>query len=152
MPTITESDIDAEYWATSEDVRDEFQLEIGNRDPDFGRRITAATRRVRAWYKDAAGEAAPAAPPPLLRDATALLAASLAHQAFSQNISGDNEGDQRHVFLEDAAKDTFEDWLKAADLEPGDDTADAAGDRVRGKSGVIGGASNSPIHRDRRGD
>jgi hypothetical protein len=146
MATITESDLGGEYWATSRDVRDEFQLEVGNRDPDFERRITAATRRVQAWYHDAAGKSPPADPPALLRDATALLAASLAHQAFSQNISGDNERDERHVFLEDAARDTFDDWLKQADLEPGADTADP-GDITRGRSGVIGGTTDSPIHR-----
>ena len=149
MATITESDIGADYWATSEDVRDEFQLEVGNRDPDFDRRIKKATRRLRAWYQDDIEEPAPADPPALLRDATALLAASLAHQAFSQNISGDNDNDQRHVFLEDSARDTYQDWLKTVDLENDADDADTTGDRIGGKSGVIGGASNSPIHRDR---
>ena len=147
MSTIQEDDLGPDYWCTSEDVRDDFQLEIRNREPDFDRRIQRATRRVRARYEDAAGQDAPEQPPDLLRDATALLAASLAHQAFSQNISGDNQGDQRHVFLEDTAWDTFEDWKSQADLDPGDESTGDASDTVTGKSGVIGGRSNSPIER-----
>jgi hypothetical protein len=147
MPTITDSDLGSTYWCTSEDVRDDFQLEIRNREPDFDRRIQRATRRVRAWYEDAAGQEAPNTPPALLRDATALMAASLAHQAFSQNISGDNGGDQRHVFLEDAAQDTFEDWKDQADLDPGSEPKGDASDTITGQSGVIGGRDRSPIYR-----
>jgi len=147
MAEVTEADLGADNWATTADVRDEFQIEIGNREPDFVKRIEQATRRVRAWYQDAAGEAAPDQPPDLLRDATALLAASLAHQAFSQNVSGDNDGDQRSVFLEDAAYDTFDDWKVTADLDAESGSTGVASDRITGRSGVIGGDNNSPIER-----
>jgi hypothetical protein len=147
MAEVTEDDLGADRWTTTEDVRDEFQIEVGNREPDFVKRIEQATRRVRAWYKDAAGEEPPDDPPALLRDATALMAASLAHQAFSQNISGDNDGDQRHVFLEDSAHDTFDDWVIDADLDAESGTSGVASDSITGQSGVIGGESNSPIER-----
>lgn len=145
MSTITEADLSVQYWCTSEDVRDEFQLEINNREPDFERRIEKATRRLQAWYEDAAGTDPPADPPDLLRDATALLAASLAHQAFSQNIAGQNQEDQRHVFLEDAARDTFDDWKVTADLDPESEPSGAASDTVQGLSGTING--DNPIYR-----
>lgn len=147
MPEVTDADLGADYWTTTEDVRDEFQLEIGNREGDFQKRIEQATRRVRAWYKDAAGEGPPDQPPALLQDATALMAASLAHQAFSQNIQGDNDGDQRHVFLEDSARDTFDDWVVDADLDAESGASGVASDSITGKSGVIGGDVNSPIER-----
>lgn len=147
MAEVTEDDLGADRWTTTEDVRDEFQIEVGNREPDFVKRIEQATRRVRAWYKDAAGDEPPDDPPDLLRDATALLAASLAHQAFSQNISGDNDGDQRTVFLEDSARDTFDDWVVTADLDAESGASGVASDSITGQSGVIGGESNSPIER-----
>lgn len=150
MPEINEGDLGTDYWATTEDVRDEFQIEVGNREPDFGKRIKQATRRIRAWYKDAAGQQPPDNPPDLLRDATALMAASLAHQAFAQNISGDNNGDERHVFLEDSARDTFDDWKMEADLDAESGATGVASDRITGQSGVIGGESNSPIERGDR--
>ena len=152
MATITESDLSAEYWCTSEDVQNDYNIEINNEVPDFEGRIKQATRRVQAWYIDASGtpEAdVPTDPPALLRDATALMAASLAHQAFSTNITGDNDGDQRHVFLEDAARDTFDDWKSTAELDSGDDTDGSASDEVTGMSGTIAG--RNPIDRtDRR--
>jgi len=147
MPEITDADLGGDTWATTEDVRDEFQIEVRNREPDFERRIRQATRRVKAWFKDASGGEPPDQPPDLLRDATALMAASLAHQAFSQNISGDNDGDQRHVFLEDSARDTYHDWITLEGLETESDTSDAASDRITGKSGVIGGDQNNPVRR-----
>jgi hypothetical protein len=139
--------LSADSWCLTDDVRDDFNIEIQNQEPDFERRIEQATRRVRAWYVDATGQDAPDTPPDLLRDATSLLAASLAHQKFAQNISGTNDGDERHVFLEDAARDTFEDWKASAEVDPGDDTDGSASDTVSGKSGVIGGADRSPIWR-----
>lgn len=147
MADVTESDLGPSKWCTTADVNAEFQLEIGNQEPDFVKRIEKATRRVRAWYKDAAGEDAPDQPPDLLRDATALLAASLAHQAFAQNISGTNDGDERHVFLEDSARDTYDDWVTQADLESESETSGAASDNITGQSGVIGGDANNPIER-----
>lgn len=147
MATIEPADLGSTYWCTSKDVRDDFTLEVRNQEPDFERRIERATRRVRAWYEDAAGQDAPNTPPDLLRDATALMAASLAHQAFSQNISGDNNGDQRHVFLEDAARDTFDDWKAMADLDAGSESEGDASDTVGGLSGSIGGSDWSPIYR-----
>lgn len=150
MPEVTDDDLGADNWCTTDDVREEFQLEIGNREPDFERRIDQATRAMQARWADATGNPPSDAgdPPPLLRDATAYLAASKAHMAFSQNIANDNDGDDRHVFLEDAADDAFEDWKRQADLEPGDDTDPGSG--VGGMSGVIGGTDDTGIHRGGR--
>lgn len=145
MATINTSDLDADYWATSDDVQDEFQLEIGNQDPDFEKRIKQATRRVRTWYKDADGEDPPDDPPDLLRDATALMAASLAHQAYASNISGDNNDDRRHVFLEDSAKDAFEAWKVEAGIDVSGESTGEASEDITGLSGTIGG--DNPIHR-----
>lgn len=139
--------LSADAWALTSDVRDDFNIEVQNQEPDFERRIEQATRRVRAWYTDATGQDAPDQPPDLLRDATSLLAASLAHQAFAYNIQGTNDGDDRHVFLEDAARDTFEDWKAEAEVDPGDETSGDASDTVTGKTGVIGGSDRSPIYR-----
>lgn len=145
MTEITQTD--ADHWTTTEKVRDDVKIQVQNQEPDHEKRIERATRRVRAWYQDASGQEPPDQPPDMLDDATSLLAASLVHQAFSQNITGDNDGDQRHVFLEDAAQDTFEDWKKQAELDPGDDTAGESSEQVTGMSGTISGTS--PIQRDR---
>lgn len=147
MTEVTEDDLGADFWATSEDVQDDVQLEIQNEEADHERRIEQATRRVQSWYQDAAAEDPPDDPPALLRDATSLLAASLVHQAYAQNISGENDGDERHVFLEDSARDFFDDWKTAEELDAGDDTDGSAGDQVGGRTGIIGGSDRSPIHR-----
>lgn len=145
MTTITKGDLSDDYWCTSEDVQDEFQLEIGNQDPDFEGRIEKATRRVRSWYKDASGDSPPDKPPDLLRDATALMAASLAHQAYASNIQGENNDDQRHVFLEDSAKDAFEAWKVEAGIDVSGESAGEASETITGKSGTISG--DDPIYR-----
>lgn len=149
MPEITDSDLGDDYWCTTDDVREEFQLEIQNQEPDFDKRIGQASRRVQAWWADATGKAVPddlpTDIPELLQDATAYMAASLAHQAFAQNISGDNDDDQRHVFLEDSARDTFEDWKITADLDPGAEQDESASDTVTGQIGTIRG--DNPIYR-----
>lgn len=158
MAEISEGDLGDDYWTTTAKVRDNYDIEIGNERPDFDDRIQQATDRVQAWWSDATGEDVPDDLPaaddihPLLQDATALMAASLAHQAFSHNISGDNDGDQRHVFLEDSARDTFDDWKTVADLDPGDEATDSASNTVTGVSGVIGGRHRSPIHRRQPGE
>lgn len=145
MAEITDNDLGPKYWTTTAAVREEFNLEIGNQEPDLERRIEQATRRMRAKVRDATGQDPPDQPPDLLNDATAYLAASLAHQAFAANISGENDGDQRHVFLEDMAMDVFDDWTASADIDPGDETDGSASDMVTGISGTINGSN--PIER-----
>lgn len=145
MATINVADLGVDYWCTSQDVRDEFQLEISNTTPDHEKRIEQATRRVRAWYQEAAGESPPDPPPDMLRDATALMAASLAHQAYASNIQDGNEGDQRDVFLERSARDTFDDWKLTSDLDPGAEASGEAGENVTGHVGTING--DNPIFR-----
>lgn len=145
MSEILVENLGEDYWATSADVQDEFQIQTQNEDPDFDRRIQQATRRMQARYEEAAGKDAPADPPPLLRDATALLAASLAHQAFAANIQSSNGEDERQVFLEDSAWDTFDDWKRGADLDPGSESQGEASANIGGLSGTISG--DDPIYR-----
>lgn len=150
---ITDSDLDDKHWCTTEDVQDEFELEVGNQELDHQKRIQQATRSIKARWAEATGlptSDAPSTPdeiPELLQDATAYLAASKQHLAFAQNISGTNDGDERHVFLEDASDDAFADWKRQADLDPGSESDGEASDVIGGQSGVIGGDDRSPIHR-----
>lgn len=152
MPEITESDLGDDYWCTSDDVQDEFNLEVSNTEPDHERRISQATRSMQARWAEATGQEPtdanlPDSVPPLLQDATAYLAASKAHLAYASNVQGSNNGDQRHVFLEQQADAAFEDWKKKEDLSPESEASGEAGETVSGVSGVIGGKDNSPIHR-----
>lgn len=148
---ITDDDLGDEYWCTSEDVQDEFELSVQGEAPSHASRIRKATRMIQADWADVTGGDIPddlpditAARNGLLRDATAYMAASLAHLKFAQNVQGENDGDQRHVFLEDMAEDTFERWKSVADADP-DDDQDGSGGTVSGISGTISGTN--PIHR-----
>lgn len=152
MPSITESDLGDDYWATSEDVQDEFNLEVQNTEPDHEKRIKQATRSMQARWAEATGQEPtdanlPDDVPALLRDATAYLAASKAHLAYATNVTGSNNDDNRHVFLEQQADEAFEDWKRMTDLSPESEGDGEASDTVTGVSGVMGGESNSPIHR-----
>jgi hypothetical protein len=151
---VLDADLDADHWCTTEDVQDEFELEVGNQELDHAKRIQQATRSMKARWAEATGKPVSEAPatssdiPDLLQDATAYLAASKQHLAFAQNVSGTNDGDQRHVFLEDAADDAFADWKRQADLDPGSESDGEASEVIGGQSGVIGGDANNPVHRD----
>jgi len=151
MTEVTDADLGKEKWCTTEQVRDRFQLEIGNQEPDFEGRIVEATDAIQADWAEATGKAIPddlpADVPDLLQYATAYEAASQAHLHFAQNISGDNDGDQRHVFLSRKSESMFDRWKKQADLDPGSEQSGDASDTVTGQSGVIGGEDRSPIDR-----
>lgn len=144
MSVIGEADLDGDHWATTEDVREEFQIEVGNQEPDFERRIKQATRSIRARWSDTTGKAVTDAPdtmsdiPELLRDATAYLAASKAHLAYAANVSGQNNGDDRHVFLSNEADRAFDDWVQQADLDAEGDAGDDVGiGTVSGRRGSL---------------
>lgn len=150
MTTITDADLGNKYWATSEQVSDRFKIEVGNQNPDHETRIVEATDAIQADWSEATGKSIPddlpADVPELLQYATAYLAASQAHLHFAQNVSGENNRDERHVFLEDQSQKMFDRWVSLnVDFDDEGDTAD--GDDVGGLSGVIGGADRSPIYR-----
>jgi len=144
MAVIGEADLDRDHWATTQDVQDEFQLEVGNQEPDFEKRIEQATRSIRSRWADTTGQPVSEAPdsqdtiPALLRDATAYLAASKAHLAFASNVSGQNQGDERHVFLSREADRAFDDWVQQADLDAEGSTETGAGvGSVAGRRGSL---------------
>ena len=153
MSEITEADLGDEYWATSDGVQDEFTLTTSGQEPDHESRIQKATRMVQADWSDATGGIIPddlpditAAQNALLRDATAYLAASLAHLKFAQNVSGDNNGDQRHVFLESKSSQAFDKWTSVAEVKPDDDTDDSGTD-IGGVTGTMFSGNRNPIER-----
>lgn len=152
MPEVTDTDLGDTYWTTTQDVQDEFNLEVSNTEPDHERRIKQATRSMQARWAEATGqeptaENLPDDVPELLQDATAYLAASMAHLAYATNVQGSNNGDQRHVFLEQKADQAFEDWKRMEDLSAGSESDGEPSETVTGISGVIGGEDNSPIYR-----
>lgn len=151
MTEITDTDLSDDYWATTEQVRDRFEIEVGNQQPDFEQRIVEATEAIQADWAEATGGAIPGDLPSdipnLLQYATADLAASFAHLNFAQNVAGQNNDDQRHVFLEQRSEKMFDRWKKKADLDPESEREGEASEDVTGRSGVIGGEQNSPIER-----
>jgi len=151
MTEISENDLGDEYWCTSDDVQDEFELSVQGSNPDHQSRIEKATRMVQADWADVTGGQVPddlpdvtATTNALLRDATAYLAASLAHLKYAQNVQGENDGDERPVFLESKADDAFESWKVVAGQQV-DDDQDTSGSGVDAVSGTIAG--KDPIHR-----
>lgn len=149
---VTEDDLGTEYWATSDDVQDEFELSVQGEAPSHRTRIEKATRMVQADWSDITGGTIPDDLPDitddengLLRDATAYLAASLAHLKYAQNVSGDNNDDDRHIFLENMADKAFDRWTSVAEVKP-DDSQETSGSSVGGLSGTISGLN--PIERD----
>lgn len=151
MAEITDGDLGEDYWATTEQVRDRFDITVQNSEPDFEQRITEATDAMQADWAEATGKAIPDglpdSVPDLLQYATADLAASFAHLNFAQNVAGSNQDDQRHVFLEQRSDKMFSRWRQRADVDPGSEQAGGASDTVTGLSGTIGGDSWSPIER-----
>lgn len=121
---VTDSDLGDDHWCTTEQVRDRLELNLNNQEPDYQTRIQEATDAMQSRWEGATGKTAddyPSDIPKLLQYATAYLAASEAHLHFAANVSGDNQGDQKPVFLESKADDKFDLWRQKADLEPGDD-------------------------------
>lgn len=114
--------IDGDNWCLTSDVRDRIRVEIQNSEPDFETEIQEATDSVISWWAEATGQAVSERPTSdsdlddRLQQATAYLAASEAHLKFAQNISSQNQGDDRHVFLEEKARTKFEEWRAADDL------------------------------------
>lgn len=151
MTEVTEADLGDKYWCTTSQVNDRFNLEVGNQVPDHETRIVEATDALQADWADATGKAVPddlpASPPELLQYATAYEAASQAHLHFAQNISGDNQGDDRHVFLEQKAQKMFDRWKAQTGLDAEGEADGEASESVGGLSGVIGGSDNSPVYR-----
>lgn len=154
---VTEDDLGDNFWATTDDVQDEFELQVQGGTPSHQSRIKKATRMVQADWSDVTGGSIPDDLPAitddqngLLRDATAYLAASLAHLKYAKNVQGDNNDDDRHVFLEQMADKAFDRWTSVADVKP-DDSQESSGGDVSGISGAISGLN--PIERniDRRG-
>jgi len=118
---VTSSDLDDDRWATSDGVREYIDIPVKGGDKDVEPFITSATDSVQAWWKRATDQDIPGELPdpsslesdhPLLVKATELLAASEAHEANAQNFrSEQDEGQDRHVFLESRAKSKFDDWV-----------------------------------------
>lgn len=122
--------VSADAWCTTAMVRQRLKVEIQNQEPDFETEIGEATDSVQSWWLEATGKPTgeiPDDPHDLLQQAAAYQAASEAHLQFAQNVSGENQGDQRHVFLENKASDKFDEWKARADLSPGSDTSDTKG-------------------------
>lgn len=121
MAVIQDADLGDKYWTTTEQVRRRMQLEVQNAEPDYEENIIDATDTVQAWWKEATGlddADFPDPIPDLIQSATAYMAASEAHLDFAQNVSGENQGDERHVFLEQKAHRKFNNWKAHADLSP----------------------------------
>jgi len=146
---INDSDLGDKYWCTTSQVRDRFNIEIGNSEPDHKQRIIEATDAMQARWAEATGDDIPddlpSSPDELLQYATAYLAASQAHLHYAQNIQSENNEDQRHVFLEKQADRQFDLWKAKQDLSPESESDGEGSETVAGVSGVIGG--DSPIHR-----
>lgn len=139
MGTITDSDLGDDYWATTEQVQDRIRMEIQNSDPDWDTEINEATDDIQARWEDATGKTDSDYPDPvpkLLQYATAYLAASEAHLHFAANVSGENNGDEKHVFLEQKARQKFEKWRAKADLQAGSDT-ESSPSTVAGEKGSL---------------
>lgn len=139
MTVINDSDLDDKYWCTTEQVRDRMEIEVGNSEPDFETRIVEATDAIQADWEEATGKddtEYPSTVPDLLQYATAYLAASEAHLNFAKNVSGDNNGDQRHVFLEKKSEQKFEKWRQQADLSAESSTDDTVSG-VEGRRGSL---------------
>jgi hypothetical protein len=136
-----------DYWATTAQVRDRLQIEIKNQEPDFETAIIEATDAMQSRWEGATGKTSgdyPADVPSLLQYATAYLAASEAHLHFAANVSGENQGDQKHVFLENKAEQKFSDWKQQADLDAGSEPA-GSDDGIGSVSGRRGSLTDDII-------
>lgn len=149
--TVQQADLGTQYWATSAQFQERFDLEVQNQTPEGDDRIEEATDVMQARWAEATGgdipDDLPSDVPNLLQYATADLAASLAHGNFANNVQSENDNDPREVFLENRAQKMFDAWKKQADLDPGSEQTGDASSVVDGVSGVIGGEDRSPIER-----
>jgi hypothetical protein len=138
-----------EHWAKSADVRETMEVPTNQGDPvDVEKRISSATDTVQTWWQDATGLDYPDDLPDtgtletenaLLVRATEYLAASEYHEIKAEAVRAD-DGTPRHVFLEDRARDKFEDWVTRNGYD--DDTDD--GGRVPPTSS-LGGVTSSLV-------
>jgi len=55
MTVINDDEIGIEYWCTTEQVRDRFQIEVGNEQPDHESQIVEATDMLQARVASATG-------------------------------------------------------------------------------------------------
>lgn len=138
--------ISADAWCLTEQVRDRLRLKVGQDNPDWETEINEATDTLQSWWSDATGKPVDSDDLPtsdsdldsLLQQATAYMAASEGHLKYSQNVRGQNEDGNRHVFLEDKAQDKFDQWKARAELDPEDeDDPDVTGTDVQGRTGTI---------------
>lgn len=141
MSKVTDDDIGTDFWATTDMVQDRFTLEINNQEPTHRERIKEATNSIQADWAAATGKSypddVPADPPDLLTYAVADLAASDAHLNFAQNIANENDGDERHVFLENRSERHFKKWKQTANLKSDGRDSDYGPGTVRGRSGSL---------------
>jgi hypothetical protein len=121
MANVTSSDLDDDHWATSDGVLEYIDIPQQGDNPDVETFIVSATDSVQAWWKRATDQDIPSDLPdhttiednhPLLVKAVELLAASETHESVAQNFrSEQDEGQKRHVFLEQRAESKFDDWV-----------------------------------------
>lgn len=125
MGEIDSTELDDDHWATSDGVRQYVDIPVQGSKKDVEPYILSATDSVQAWWKEATDGDIPEDLPatdnsdpnqieeenPLLVRATALLAASEAHEAEAQQIRSDEGEDRKHIFLESRAESKFEDWV-----------------------------------------
>jgi len=125
MAEITSSDLDDDHWATSDGVRDYIDIPTQGSPTDVEEFIISATDTVQAWWKRETDGDVPDDLPetdssdpnqlesdhPLLVRATALLAASEAHEAQAQQIRSEENETPPNVYLERRAKSKFDDWI-----------------------------------------
>lgn len=143
MGEISQSDLDDTHWATSDLVRDHVDIPTKGGNTDVESEIESATEDVQSWWKNATDGDVPDDLPPTdssdpnqlfdensrLVRATALLAASYAHENRAQQIRSDEEGDRKHVFLERRAEKKFEAWKNVAGYGTTDTTESQGSDQ-----------------------
>lgn len=137
MAKIT--DTSADYWATTDDVRDKVKARRRGEEIDAESEIEAATREMRSKWAGATGKdpaAAPDTPPPLLQDATAWLAAEEIHGKLGAQSREDSRDENATNYYRMKAKAKFKAWKEAEDLEPS--SADVKETSVSGRSSTIG--------------
>jgi len=125
MSEINPADLDSDHWATSEAVRTYIDIPIQGDKKDVETYIISATDSIQADWKEATDGDIPDDLPEtddsepnqieeenaLLVRATALLAASEAHESEAQQIRSEDGEDKKHIFLERRAESKFDDWV-----------------------------------------
>jgi len=149
MSEIKDADLGNKYWCTTQQVRDRFEIEVGNQEPDHEQRIIEATDAMQARWAEATGKTVPddlpSNVPELLQYATAYEAAYQAHSHYASNIQDNNNDDNRPGRLKSLRDEQFELWRAKEDLTAESEASGEAGETVTGRSGVIGG--RSPVYR-----